>query len=173
MVVWISYDQYFWCGLDWICSFVEFWLMCVLCEKKLLVLWLIVVFYMCEGLCYWVVILMEWIEGVCLLVDCVLVVGWGVFWEEIGCLIVCFYCVGLDYVDFNVYNILFDGSGYGWLIDFDCGVICILVIVWCECNFKWLLCLLVKLCGECSVEDVQKDYVWLCCVYDMVWNWGI
>lgn len=83
---------------------------------------LIVVFYMCEGLWYCVVILMECLEGVCLLVDCVLVVGCGVFWEEIGWLIVWFYCVGLDYVDFNVYNILFDVNGYGWLIDFDCGV---------------------------------------------------
>ncbi|PSD25587.1 3-deoxy-D-manno-octulosonic acid kinase, partial [Stenotrophomonas maltophilia] len=93
-------------------------------------------------------------------------------WEEAGRLIARFHRAGLDHADLNAHNILFDGSGHGWLIDFDRGVIRIPATGWRERNLKRLLRSLVKLRGERSVEDVQKDYARLRRAYDMAWNRG-
>ena len=61
---------------------------------------------------------------------------------------------------------------HGWLIDFDRGVIRIPATAWRERNLKRLLRSLIKLRGERSVEDVQKDYARLRRAYDMAWNRG-
>jgi 3-deoxy-D-manno-octulosonic acid kinase len=115
---------------------------------------------------------MERIEGVRSLADRALVAGRGAPWEETGRLIARFHRAGLDHADLNAHNILFDGSGHGWLIDFDRGVIRIPATGWRERNLKRLLRSLVKLRGERSVEDVQKDYARLRRAYDMAWNRG-
>ncbi len=74
-----------------------------------------------EGLRYRAAILMERIEGVRSLADRALVAGRGAPWEEAGRLIARFHRAGLDHADLNAHNILFDGNGHGWLIDFDRG----------------------------------------------------
>lgn len=63
-------------------------------------------------------------------VECMIVVGIGIeLVEEVGVLMVCFYCESVWYVDFNVYNILIVLVGL-YLIDFDCGCFCVLVDGW-------------------------------------------
>ncbi|KAG1251783.1 hypothetical protein G6F68_012104 [Rhizopus microsporus] len=168
----ISHDQYLWRGADRTRSFAEFRLMRALREKKLPVPRPLAAFYMREGLRYRAAILMERIEGVRSLADRALVAGRGAPWEETGRLIARFHRAGLDHADLNAHNILFDGSGHGWLIDFDRGVIRIPATAWRERNLKRLLRSLIKLRGERSVEDVQKDYARLRRAYDMAWNRG-
>ena len=58
------------------------------------------------------------------------------------------------------------------MIDFDRGEIRIPATAWRERNLKRLLRSLIKLRGERSMEDVQKDYARLRRAYDMAWNRG-
>ncbi len=73
-----------------------------------------------EGLRYRAAILMERIEGVRSLADRALVAGRARPGGD-GRLIARFHRAGLDHADLNAHNILFDGNGHGWLIDFDRG----------------------------------------------------
>lgn len=40
-------------------------------------------------------------------------------WQQIGAMIRRFHLHGIDHTDLNIHNILLDGSGASWLIDFD------------------------------------------------------
>lgn len=40
-------------------------------------------------------------------------------WPKIGAMIRRFHAAGIDHTDLNIHNILLDGDGQGWLIDFD------------------------------------------------------
>ena len=168
----ISHSSYLWRGANRTRSFAEFRLMRELIVRKLPVPRPYAAFYMREGLRYKAAILMERLEGVRSLADRALVAGRGAPWEETGRLIARFHRVGLDHADLNAHNILFDGNGHGWLIDFDRGVIRIPATAWRERNLKRLLRSLIKLRGERSVEDVEKDYARLRRAYDMAWNRG-
>ncbi|KAF1013771.1 MAG: 3-deoxy-D-manno-octulosonic acid kinase [Stenotrophomonas maltophilia] len=168
----LSRDQYIWRGADRTRSFAEFRLMRALRAHKLPVPRPIAAFYMREGMRYRAAILMERIEGVRSLADRAQVAGREAPWEEAGRLIARFHRVGLDHADLNAHNILFDGNGHGWLIDFDRGVQRIPATAWRERNLKRLLRSLLKLGGERSVEDVQKDYARLRRAYDLAWNRG-
>ena len=128
--------------------------------------------FMREGLRYKAAILMERLEGVRSLADRALVAGRGAPWEETGRLIARFHRAGLDHADLNAHNILFDANGHGWLIDFDRGVLRIPATRWRERNLKRLLRSLIKLRGERSHEDVEKDYARLRRAYDLAWNRG-
>ena len=132
----------------------------------------IAAFYMREGLRYKAAILMERLEGVRSLADRALVAGRGAPWEETGRLIARFHRAGLDHADLNAHNILFDANGHGWLIDFDRGVLRIPATRWRERNLKRLLRSLIKLRGERSHDDVEKDYARLRRAYDLAWNRG-
>ena len=44
-------------------------------------------------------------------------------WEATGRLVARFHRAGLDHADLNAHNILFDGAGQGWMIDFDRGAL--------------------------------------------------
>jgi len=167
-----SRDQYFWRGANHTRSFAEFRLMRALRAQKLPVPRPIAAFYMREGLRYRAAILMERLEGVRSLADRALVAGRGAPWEETGRLIARFHRAGLDHADLNAHNILFDANGHGWLIDFDRGVLRIPATRWRERNLKRLLRSLIKLRGERSQDDVEKDYARLRRAYDLAWNRG-
>ena len=168
-----SRDSYLWQGAHRTRSFAEFRLMRELITRKLPVPRPLAAFYMREGLRYRAAILMERLEDVRSLADRALVAGRGAPWEEAGRLIARFHRAGLDHADLNAHNILFDANGRGWLIDFDRGVLRIPATRWRERNLKRLLRSLVKLRGERSVEDVEKDYARLRRAYDMAWNRGV
>ena len=118
-------------------------------------------------------ILMERLDDVRSLADRALVAGRGAPWEEAGRLIARFHRAGLDHADLNAHNILFDANGRGWLIDFDRGVLRIPATRWRERNLKRLLRSLLKLRGERSREDVEKDFARLRRAYDLAWNRGV
>ena len=168
----LSRDHYIWRGANRTRSFAEFRLMRALRAQKLPVPRPIAAFYMREGLRYKAAILMERLEGVRSLADRALVAGRGAPWEEIGRLIARFHRAGLDHADLNAHNILFDANGHGWLIDFDRGVLRIPATRWRERNLKRLLRSLIKLRGERSHDDVEKDYARLRRAYDLAWNRG-
>jgi len=168
----LSRDHYLWRGANRTRSFAEFRLMRALRAQKLPVPRPIAAFYMREGLRYKAAILMERLEGVRSLADRALVAGRGAPWEETGRLIARFHRAGLDHADLNAHNILFDANGHGWLIDFDRGVLRIPATRWRERNLKRLLRSLIKLRGERSHDDVEKDYARLRRAYDLAWNRG-
>ena len=168
----LSHDQYLWRGANRTRSFAEFRLMRALRALKLPVPRPIAAFYMREGMRYRAAILMERLEGVRSLADRALVAGRGAPWEETGRLIARFHRAGLDHADLNAHNILFDANGHGWLIDFDRGVLRIPATRWRERNLKRLLRSLIKLRGERSHDDVEKDYARLRRAYDLAWNRG-
>lgn len=168
----LSRDHYIWRGANRTRSFAEFRLMRALRAQKLPVPRPIAAFYMREGLRYKAAILMERLEGVRSLADRALVAGRGAPWEETGRLIARFHRVGLDHADLNAHNILFDANGHGWLIDFDRGVLRIPATRWRERNLMRLLRSLIKLRGERSQDDVEKDYARLRRAYDLAWNRG-
>ena len=165
-------DRYLWRGSQHTRSFAEFRLMRALRAMHLPVPRPIAAFYLREGLTYRCAILMERIEGVRSLADRARVAGRGAPWEETGRLIARFHRAGLDHADLNAHNILFDGNGHGWLIDFDRGVQRIPATAWRERNLKRLLRSLLKLRGERSVDDVEKDFARLRRAYDMAWDRG-
>ncbi|MGV8960834.1 MAG: 3-deoxy-D-manno-octulosonic acid kinase [Stenotrophomonas sp.] len=168
----LSRDRYLWHGANRVRSFAEFRLMRALRALKLPVPRPLAAFYMRDGITYRAAILMERLEGVRSLADRALVTGRGAPWEETGRLIARFHRAGLDHADLNAHNILFDASGHGWLIDFDRGVIRIPATRWRERNLKRLLRSLLKLRGERSREDVEKDYARLRRAYDLAWGRG-
>ncbi|WP_282297317.1 MULTISPECIES: 3-deoxy-D-manno-octulosonic acid kinase [unclassified Stenotrophomonas] len=168
----LSRDQYIWRGANRTRSFAEFRLMRALRAQKLPVPRPIAAFYMRDGLRYRAAILMERLEGVRSLADRALVAGRGAPWEETGRLIARFHRAGLDHADLNAHNILFDANGHGWLIDFDRGVQRIPATAWRERNLKRLHRSLIKLRGERSHEEVEKDYARLRRAYDLAWNRG-
>lgn len=168
----LSRDNYLWQGANRARSFAEFRLMRALLAQKLPVPRPLAAFYMREGFTYRAAILMERLEGVRSLADRALVAGRGAPWEETGRLIARFHRAGLDHADLNAHNILFDAGGHGWLIDFDRGVIRIPATRWRERNLKRLLRSLLKLRGERSREEVEKDYARLLRAYDLAWGRG-
>ncbi len=165
----ISHDQYLWRGSDRTRSFAEFRLMRALREKKLPVPRPIAAFYMREGLRYRAAILMERIEGVRSLADRALVAGRGAPWEETGRLIARFHRAGLDHADLNAHNILFDGSGHGWLIDFDRGTQGGLSDRQRQGNLERLRRSLVKVAGE----DGERFWLKLRDSYWTAWGVGV
>ncbi len=169
----LSRDRYVWRSSDRTRSFAEFRLMRELIAQKLPVPRPLAAFYMRDGLSYRAAILMERLEDVRSLADRALVAGRGAPWEEAGRLIARFHRAGLDHADLNAHNILFDANGRGWLIDFDRGVLRIPATRWRERNLKRLLRSLLKLRGERSREDVEKDYARLRRAYDLAWNRGV
>ena len=167
-----SRDRYIWRGANRTRSFAEFRLMRALHALKLPVPRPIAAFYMREGMRYRAAILMERLEGVRSLADRAQVAGRGAPWEETGRLIARFHRAGVDHADLNAHNILFDANGHGWLIDFDRGVQRIPATRWRERNLKRLLRSLIKLRGNRSQDDVEKDYARLRRAYDLAWNRG-
>src|SRR5690606_10538832 len=104
--------------------------------------------YLRQGAFYRAAILLERLEGVRSLADRAQVAGSGAPWEETGRLIARFHREGLEHADLNAHNILFDGNGRGWLIDFDRGRMRIPATGWREANLRRLQRSLLKLRGQ-------------------------
>ncbi|QDI04365.1 MULTISPECIES: 3-deoxy-D-manno-octulosonic acid kinase [Xanthomonas translucens group] len=172
LVAKLSRDRYLWSGADRTRSFAEFRLMRTLIARKLPVPRPLAACYLRQGLRYRAAILMERLEGVRSLADRAHVAGRGAPWEETGRLVARFHRAGLDHADLNAHNILFDGNGRGWMIDFDRSVLRIPATRWRERNLKRLHRSLLKLRGERSVDEVNKDYARLRRAYDLAWNRG-
>jgi len=168
----LSHDRYLWQGANRTRSFAEFRLMRALIARKLPVPRPLAACYLREGARYRAAILMERLEGVRSLADRALVAERGAPWEETGRLIARFHRAGLDHADLNAHNILFDGNGHGWLIDFDRGVLRIPATRWRERNLARLQRSLYKLRGERSREEVDKDFARLRRAYDLAWDRG-
>ena len=168
-----SRAHYLWRGADRSRSFAEFRLMRKLIAQKLPVPRPLAAFYLRDGLRYRAALLMERLEDVRSLADRALVAEHGAPWEEAGRLIARFHRAGLDHADLNAHNILFDSNGRGWLIDFDRGVLRIPATHWRERNLKRLLRSLLKLRGERSREDVEKDFARLRRAYELAWSRGV
>lgn len=172
MMARLSHDQYLWQGPNRTRSFAEFRLMRELLSRGLPVPRPLAASYVRSGPLYRAAILLERLEGVRSLADHAQVAGNGAPWEETGRLIARFHREGLEHADLNAHNILFDGNGQGWLIDFDRGRMRIPATGWREANLRRLLRSLLKQRGGRSVDEVEKDYSRLRRAYDLSWNRG-
>ena len=167
-----SRDRYLWRGAARTRSFAEFRLTRMLLEKGLPVPQPYAASYVREGLSYRAAILLERLMEVRSLADRALVAGSGAPWEEAGRLIARFHREGLDHADLNAHNLLFDGNGRGWMIDFDRGALRIPATRWREANLARLLRSLLKLRGERTPEQVREDFARLRQAYDDAWARG-
>ncbi|KAF1689279.1 3-deoxy-D-manno-octulosonic acid kinase [Pseudoxanthomonas taiwanensis] len=168
----LSRDRYLWRGAASTRSFAEFRLMRELYKRGLPVPRPLAACYLRTGLRYRAAILMERLEGVRSLADRALVAGSGAPWEETGRLIARFHREGLEHADLNAHNILFDGNGRGWLIDFDRGRLRIPATGWREANLRRLHRSLLKVRGERAREEVDKDFARLRRAYELAWKRG-
>ena len=98
--------------------------------------------------------------------------GDGAPWEEAGRLIARSHRAGLDHADLNAHNLLFDPGGNGWVIDLDRGQLRIPASGWRQRNLKRLHRSLLKLRGERSEQDVERDFQRLQGAYDLAWSRG-
>ncbi|KAF1687501.1 3-deoxy-D-manno-octulosonic acid kinase [Pseudoxanthomonas broegbernensis] len=168
----LSRDRYLWRGVARTRSFAEFRLMRELLGRGLPVPRPLAASYVREGLRYRAAILLERLEGVRSLADRALVAGSGAPWEEAGRLIARFHREGLDHADLNAHNLLFDGNGRGWLIDFDRGRMRIPATGWREGNLRRLHRSLLKLRGGRSRDEVERDFARLRRAYELAWKRG-
>lgn len=168
----LSRDRYWWHGANRTRSFAEFRLMRALVAQRLPVPQPVAASYVRHGVSYRAAILMERLESVRSLADLAQTDGRGAPWEEAGRMIARFHRVGLDHADLNAHNLLFDDKGKGWLIDFDRGVLRIPATRWRERNLARLRRSLLKLQGQRSREDVEKDYTRLRKAYRLSWQRG-
>jgi 3-deoxy-D-manno-octulosonic acid kinase len=91
-------------------------------------------------------------------------------WVEAGRLIARMHRAGLDHADLNADNMLFDGSGHGWVIDLDRGVFRTIGSGWRERNLQRLHRSLLKRRGVRDVGDVEEDFTRLRHAYDAEWE---
>ena len=166
----LSHDGHLWRGINSVRSFAEFRMMRILREKKLPVPMPFAAWYRREGLQYRAAILMQRLPGVQPLAA--LAVQDAAPWDAVGQLIARFHRVGLDHADLNAHNILFDGSGNGWMIDFDRSRLRIPATPWRDANLQRLLRSLRKQRGKRSVEQVDAGFAQLRAAYDAAWQRG-
>ena len=171
LVARFSRDRHLWRGIQRVRSFTEFRLLRTLRARKLPVPLPFAAWYHRDGLHYRAAILMQRLQDVRPLAA--LAADGVAPWEAAGQLVARFHRAGLDHADLNAHNILFDANGRGWLIDFDRGVLRIPATGWRERNLKRLLRSLLKLRGERSREDVEKDFARLRRAYELAWNRGV
>lgn len=87
-------------------------------------------------------------------------------WSATGQLVARFHRHGLDHADLNAHNILFDGRGQGWLIDFDRCRLRGSARGWRERNLQRLRRSLQKVRGGRSVADIDSGFALLQQAYD-------
>ena len=167
-----SRDRYLWHGPDRTRSFAEFRLMRALLARGLPVPRPVAASYVRDGMFYRAAILMERLLDVRSLADLAQSQAAHAPWDPAGRLIARFHRVGTDHADLNAHNILFDDKGHGWLIDLDRGALRIPATAWREENLSRLKRSLLKLRGERSVEDVERDFSVLRKAYDHAWSRG-
>jgi 3-deoxy-D-manno-octulosonic acid kinase len=167
-----SRDQYLWRDADRVRSFAEFRLLRELLKHDLPVPRPVAACYVREGMFYRASILMERLLGVRSLADLASSMRHEAPWDAAGRLVARFHRIGLDHADLNAHNILFDGSGHGWMIDFDRGAMRIPATAWRERNLARLKRSLLKLRGDRGVAEVEDDFARLRQGYDTKWERG-
>ncbi|MGH8033273.1 MAG: 3-deoxy-D-manno-octulosonic acid kinase [Luteimonas sp.] len=172
LVALLSRDQYAWRGVDRVRSFAEFRLLRELLKRDLPVPRPVAASYVREGLTYRAAILLERLAGVQSLASLAASLGAAAPWQTAGELIARFHRAGLDHADLNAHNILFDGSGKGWLIDFDRSALRIPASGWRARNLSRLRRSLRKLRGARSVDAIDADIATLRKAYDAHWIRG-
>ncbi|MGO3128344.1 MAG: 3-deoxy-D-manno-octulosonic acid kinase [Luteimonas sp.] len=165
-------DLHLWRGTQHVRSFVEFRLLRELLRRDLPVPQPIAASYLRRGLGYRAWILMERLPDVRSLADHMADSPADAPLEQTGRLIARFHRAGLDHADLNAHNILFDGVGKGWLIDFDRGGLRIPETRWREQNLARLKRSLLKLRGARPETDVEQDFARLRRSYDALWSRG-
>ena len=168
----LSRDRYLWQGADRVRSFAEFRLLRDLLKKDLPVPRPVAASYVREGMFYRASILMERLLDVRSLADLGALSGHDAPWEAAGRLVARFHRVGLDHADLNAHNLLFDGGGQGWMIDFDRGTVRIPATAWRERNLSRLLRSLLKWRGSRGVAEIEADFARLRRAYDVHWERG-
>lgn len=168
-----SRDRHLWRGADQVRSFAEFRLLRELLKQDLPVPRPIAASYLREGLSYRASILMERLLDVRSLADLARTDGHSAPWDEAGRLVARFHRAGLDHVDLNAHNLLFDADGKGWMIDFDRSTLRIPATGWREGNLARLKRSLLKLRGHRGVKEVEEDFARLRKGYDAQWDRGI
>jgi 3-deoxy-D-manno-octulosonic acid kinase len=166
----ISRDRYLWRGADRVRSFAEFRLLRDLLRRQLPVPTPIAASYVREGATYRAAILLERLLGVRSLAD--LAALGEAPWEDAGQLIARFHREGLDHADLNAHNILYDGTGRGWMIDFDRSALRIPATGWRMRNLARLRRSLLKQRGARGVAQVEADFARLRQAYSARWERG-
>lgn len=166
----LSRDGHLWRGINHVRSFAEFRLMRTLREKKLPVPMPFAAWYRREGLKYRAAILMQRLPDVQSLAA--LAMQEQAPWEAAGLLIARFHRAGLDHADLNAHNLLFDGNGQGWMIDFDRSQLRIPATPWRDGNLQRLQRSLRKQAGSRSIEQVDAGFAQLRAAYDAAWRRG-
>ena len=166
--------NYLWRGARRTRSHAEFLLTRQLHDQGLPVPRPLAAMYLREGLLgYRAALLIERLDGVRPLADLAQEQGGHAPWEAVGRMIARFHRAGLDHVDLNAHNILVDGSGKAWLIDFDRCRLRIPATRWRQGNLDRLLRSLLKLRGVRTEEEVRADHARLCKAYELAWDRGI
>lgn len=117
----LSRDRYLWLGQRQVRSLAEFRLLHELRAEGLPVPAPLLAGYWRQGASYRAAILVERIAGARALADWLGPASDRAPWEAIGTMIARFHRAGVDHADLNANNVLVDGGGRPWLIDFDRG----------------------------------------------------
>ena len=96
----------------------------------------------------------------------------GAPWEAVGQLVARFHRAGLEHADLNAHNLLFDGQGRGWMIDFDRSRLRIPASGWREANLLRLQRSLRKQRGGRALGEVDAAFAQLRAAYDAAWKRG-
>lgn len=168
----LSRDLHLWRGVDRVRSFAEFRLCRELRREGLPVPEPVAACYLRRGGFYRAVILVQRLHGVQSLADLAAADSATAPWVETGELIARCHRVGLDHVDLNAHNILFDGDGQGWVIDLDRCRRRLPETGWRSRNLARLERSLLKLRGERPVDQVRADFAPLRAAYDARWAKG-
>lgn len=115
----LSRDRYVWMGRERVRSVAEYRLLLALRERGLPVPAPLLAGYWRRGAFYRAAILIERIPGARALADFLAGDADAAPWEAIGRMLARFHRHGLDHADLNAHNVLVDGGGEPWLIDFD------------------------------------------------------
>jgi 3-deoxy-D-manno-octulosonic acid kinase len=168
-----SRDRYLWRGAHRTRGFAEFRLLRELLRRKCPVPVPVAACYLRGRATYRAWIIIERLTDVQSLGALALADPEGAPWEATGRLVARFHREGLDHVDLNAHNILFDSAGKGWMIDFDRCRMHIPATAWRERNLARLQRSLRKLAGPEGREAVDAGFARLRQAYDARWAQGI
>ena len=166
----LSRDGHLWRGIQRVRSFSEFRLLRQLRAKKLPVPLPYAAWYRREGMHYRAAILLQRLQDVHAFAT--LAADGTAPWGPAGELVARFHRAGLDHADLNAHNILFDGAGRGWMIDFDRSRLRIPATGWREANLRRLHRSLLKRRGASSQAEVEAGFSRLRDAYDAAWKRG-
>ena len=166
----LSRDGHLWRGIQRVRSFAEFRLLRQLRARKLPVPLPFAAWYRREGMHYRAAILLQRLQDVHAFAT--LAADGSAPWGPAGQLVARFHRAGLDHADLNAHNILFDGAGRGWMIDFDRSRLRIPATGWREANLRRLHRSLLKRRGASSQAEVEAGFSRLRDAYDAAWKRG-